>query len=127
MSKKNIFVAFLSLCIGVGIGIGGAYRFYTNFIDQMLNLRFTTELAQDIATYRAMKEANYDKVFSQLRIRMAGDVTGLQGQCDRLSPVQMTRADDLFKKLRDLGLDASTVPVSLEGGGPIENCSRRHE
>lgn len=121
--KRSLLAVVASGCLGACIGIFVVYRFYVGYVDGMLNLRFSTELAQDIATYRSMQQGDMDKASRLLRARMVGDAVGLKGQCDRLKPEQKKRAEELFKSMKDIGVDASAIPGAAQLGVSLDSCS----
>lgn len=122
MLKGRMIFPLVAGFLGFTFGAVAMYGFYARFVDQSLNARFSTELAQDIFMYDALRKGDYPRASSLLRIRMAGNVVGLQGQCSHLSTAQKNRSKELFQKLRDMQVDASVIPVSLDSKGPIESC-----
>lgn len=120
--KRILLTAIASACIGAFIGAVLVYRFYTGFMDQSLALHSSTELGQDIAMYRALQKADYDKVSNYLRMRMVGNAFSLQAQCDRLATVYRTRANEQIRELKELGVDVSKISYVAELGVSLDGC-----
>lgn len=122
--KRNLFIALGSGCLGLVLGAFIVYRFYVGFVDHMLNLRYSVELGQDVATYRLMQTTDYDKASLMLRARMVGNAIALKAQCDRLSPEQEKKADELFQAMKAMGVDATSIPGTAALNVSLDSCSK---
>lgn len=122
MKFKITLIAISSALVGAAIATLITYIFYTAFIDEMLNGRYSTELAQDVAIYRLVQKDDRDKASRLLRTRMVGDLVGLRGQCSRLPPSQKTRAEELFQEVNELGIDAAAISGTTGMGTAQVGC-----
>jgi hypothetical protein len=122
MKFKNLLIAIAAAFLGAVIAAVLVYRFYTAFIDEMLTTRYSAELSQDIAMYRSIRQDEHEKISRLIRVRMAGDIAGLMGQCDRLSASEKSRVRDLFQKLNELGIDGPIILGPATLGPPFAGC-----
>jgi len=124
MSIRYVLGVIAAACFGALVSAGLMYRLSTGFMVADLNLRYSTEVAQHIAMYSALKQGEYDKLSRQLHARIVTDAMGLQMQCMSLTPAQKVRAAELFQKISKLGIEASSTPGIAGNEATLMGCPK---